>query len=253
MPTSSGAESVGKKALEELEKLISDHWGSLSAATQLALGVRSADRFILRIHWNLHRMADQPVIHIQRRTVAERFKQTGLPHLRPGGPAAQREARGLTRSHLALVARALDSRKLALSYGKHAFSLRQLEALQRNAAGLHNDVERLQTTWLGVSMASSPKVHKWIQDLSRGLDWYSRRFLPSMIREARQISDRDQRDSRRIVVSLVTEVETVIGGKQLERWSRILTWRVPRISWTPRLLRRWIREASASQKQPLST
>jgi hypothetical protein len=242
MQIPSGVETKGRASLDKMAASVQMNWGNLSPVQHQALEAGSAERFMLWFWWNLQRLGQEPLIRIRRRTVEEGFASTRLPHLRPSGPAAQRDARELTRSTLTIDRRSFDNRKMALSYGQHSFTLRQLSALQQTVTKLRGDVERLQATPLASRMASPTTNKKLIRVVSRGLNWYEKRFLPQVIRRAKQISARDEADTRRIVVNLVAAVATVTGQKRLELLSDILNWRAPQRSWTPRLLLRWIAE-----------
>jgi len=246
MPAKSAVESAGKQDLEKLKGLIRDRWDSVSIADRELLGVPSAERLIWRVVRDLQLLGRRSRIRIPRKSVAERFKRQELPHLKPDGPAAEREALGLGPSDLVLAWPSLDRRKDALSYGKHSFSLRQLDALRATADRLHGDLERLRTTPLASQMSESDRTR--LQRFSRELSWCSKHSLPSFVDQARAIGARKAIDSRRIVVQMITDVERVTGKKSLEMWSTILNWRAPQRSWTAQLLQRWLTDAATVKR-----
>ncbi len=104
-------------ALATLEELIKARWNQLSAADRRSVGVSSPDAFVRRIWWDLVRVGGDPLLRVRRASV-------------PGGPAAQREARGLRRREYLVDRRSGDSLDLALSYGRQSFGEKQLVAFQ---------------------------------------------------------------------------------------------------------------------------
>jgi len=254
MPDESASDLIGKKALADLERLVVERWGRLSAAEKQRIGTLSPERFMLRVRSDLRRISQQPpLIRVPRRTVAERYKNDPrLLHLRPGGPAAQRERRGLSSKEL-FLGRPFDDRASALSYGRYSYSIKQLRAQQRTAIKLRDELRQLQRTPLGeIQIKHSPKWKALAQEVARGLTWYSRRFLAKVIREADQITTRKRLDTRRLVVKLLSDVEVITGDAQRCLMSDILNWRTPDElseageAWTPRRLARWINEARQS-------
>jgi hypothetical protein len=124
--------------------------------------------------------------------------------------------------------------------------VKQLHALRRNVEAVEGKLRLLHSTALGIRASRGALASKLIPSLSRGLNWYSKRFLRGLIRETQQIRDRELKVTRRILVTLIKDVELVTGKRRLALLVDILNWRAPRVSgdWTPRLLERWIAEDS---------
>jgi hypothetical protein len=240
MMSKSAAQTKGEQALKQLEDLVNKRWHTLNNTEKASLDAWSAERFLWRLQWELRRLGGEPLLRVPARSVAQRYRQVRLLHLRPEGPAAQREAKGLT-SKESLIVRRVDDRDTALSHGRGSFDLRELRALQRTAQQVRADLHKVLATALAKHHA---KHNAWLRALSRGLNWYSKRFLTLIIRDARSIKTRDRLDSRAIVTQLVKKVEIVTGQRRLQLLSDILNWRAPRPTedWTPRLLSSWLRE-----------
>jgi hypothetical protein len=255
MPVASGVETAGRAAFAELERVVFAGWERLSSAERQSVGASSAERFFWRVLADLRRLGGKPLLRINRASVAARFKRSGLPHLQPGGPAAQREARRLTAKEYAIDRRAFDNLDWALSYGRHSFTIKQLLALRRSVEAVKGNLRLLQSTPLGIRDSRKALASKLIPTLSRGLNWYSKRFLRGLIRDAQGIRARELRVTRRVILSLINDIEVVTGRRRLKLLVDILNWRAPRVSgdWTPRLLERWIAEDARSRNRDAPT
>ena len=186
MKDDSASEAIGKKALLELECLVVNGWGRLSSSDKQQIEAFSPERFMLRIRSDLRRLSSEPLMRVPRQTVSQRHKEDSrLVHLRPGGPAAQRERRRLSSREL-LLGRPLDDRASALAYNnRNSFDLRQLRAQRNTVIKLRTELRYVQQTALYEHvMRQSPKWKRAIEEASRNLVWLQR-FLTKFIRAAK--------------------------------------------------------------------